>query len=276
MNLNLCLLLTNKRLDIKVFVSFLTMAVTQSSDFFVTLPSNSSLDYYRKNQPSNYKVKLPYPVSLNGKWEVGLAEITYLRSWPTISPNATFNYTSNGREVHRFVISEGYYETLDDLMEYMNNKMPKVARDNIKIRFNPRNNKTVVQLFNDAKIFWSDEQLRHIFGIRDYVHDKVAQKGDMQISKQLGPTALFVYMDIVGNSIVGDSSVPLLRIVPVEGSHGDSVTRTFDRLHYVPLRMNTFESIEVNISQDNGSMINFQFGTVIIKLHFRPRRLPYL
>ena len=41
-------------------------------------------------------------------------------------------------------------------------------------------------------------------------------------------SSLFVYTDIIHSRFVGDVKVPLLRIVGVEGQHGNFVTKTFD------------------------------------------------
>ena len=43
--------------------------------FYLTLPSNVSLDVFPDNKTSEYRVKLPQPVELDGNWEVGLYSI---------------------------------------------------------------------------------------------------------------------------------------------------------------------------------------------------------
>ncbi len=48
--------------------------------FYVTLPSNSSMDYY-DNTVSNFTTHLSIPIQLNGPNEVGLVEITYDHCW---------------------------------------------------------------------------------------------------------------------------------------------------------------------------------------------------
>ena len=51
------------------------------SNFFLTLPSNSSSKWFKDNKPQNYKVQLPQPLELEGKWEAALVELQYPRSW---------------------------------------------------------------------------------------------------------------------------------------------------------------------------------------------------
>ena len=56
----------------------------QNNGFFITLPSNSNVNLYPNNQPANFKVKLPQPINLAGKWEVALYEVTYPHNWHDI------------------------------------------------------------------------------------------------------------------------------------------------------------------------------------------------
>ena len=48
-------------------------------------------------------------------------------------------------------------------------------------------------------------------------------------------SSLYVYTDIIQSQYVGDVKVPLLPIVGVDGQHGKSVTKTFDRPQYLPI-----------------------------------------
>ena len=49
--------------------------------FYLHLPSNSSLDKFPSNTLTEYQVGLPQTVSLTGDWEVALTEIHYPHSW---------------------------------------------------------------------------------------------------------------------------------------------------------------------------------------------------
>ena len=47
------------------------------NEFYLTLPSNSSLADYPNNSSNNFKVRLPTPIRLNGaEWKVALASIS--------------------------------------------------------------------------------------------------------------------------------------------------------------------------------------------------------
>ena len=60
-------------------------------------------------------------------------------------------------------------------------------------------------------------------------------------------SSLFVYTNIIHSQYVGDVKVPLLRIVCVDGQHGKSVTKTFDRPQHLPVCRQTLDTIEIDI-----------------------------
>jgi hypothetical protein len=50
-----------------------------SESFFVTLPSDASINIFPANRQNHYHIKLPKPLDLQDKWEVALMEIIYPR-----------------------------------------------------------------------------------------------------------------------------------------------------------------------------------------------------
>lgn len=55
--------------------------MSQSSSFYVTLPSNGSKQYYADNTASVFRNQLTQPLQLEGRWEVALVEMQYPLSW---------------------------------------------------------------------------------------------------------------------------------------------------------------------------------------------------
>ena len=76
-----------------------------------------------------------------------------------------------------------------------------------------------------------------------------------------------MYCDVVEPRVVGDSLTPLLRIVPVEGEHGELVTRIYNNVHYVRVQRKTFQTLEVNIRDRTGKKVPFERGTLNVTLH---------
>ncbi|CAF1087738.1 unnamed protein product [Brachionus calyciflorus] len=49
--------------------------------FYVTLPSNCSMDLYQNNTLSEFAVQLKEPIRLDVQYEVAVVEFTYKHSW---------------------------------------------------------------------------------------------------------------------------------------------------------------------------------------------------
>ena len=86
---------------------------------------------------------------------------------------------------------------------------------------------------------------------------------------------MYVYTDIVDAQFVGDVKVPLLRIVNIDGEYGRNVQASFRNLQYVPVKVNSFETVEVNIKNDRNENVSFESGKSIVTLHFRQKRSQY-
>lgn len=63
----------------------------KTNDFFLTLPSNSSMKYFPDNTLSSFKVLLPrmFTLSSDFQWEIGLSEIQYPISLQTTTNDPT-------------------------------------------------------------------------------------------------------------------------------------------------------------------------------------------
>jgi hypothetical protein len=60
--------------------------------------------------------------------------------------------------------------------------------------------------------------------------------------------------------MVGNVQVPLLRIVSVEGRNGEMITRVFDPIQYCSLLQRRFQTVEIDIRDDTGSIVPFEKG----------------
>jgi hypothetical protein len=62
---------------------------------------------------------------------------------------------------------------------------------------------------------------------------------------------------------------PLLKVVPVEGSHGDNVMKEYITPQYMSELTNQFSNNNISIRDDSGEKIPFERGRVTATLHFR-------
>ena len=74
---------------------------------------------------------------------------------------------------------------------------------------------------------------------------------------------------------MGDTKAPLLRIVNRDVKSIGNIHRVFNLLLYVPLQKKTFDTIEIDMRTDFGTIVPFLSGKSFVVLEFRRVIRPY-
>jgi hypothetical protein len=82
--------------------------------FYVTLPSNSSFEYFPENTLNNYTTKL-HTLRLEGNYEVGLVEISYPQNW--IYNKDGFITFKIDKKIDTFKVKFQNYDTIKSVSE---------------------------------------------------------------------------------------------------------------------------------------------------------------
>ena len=248
------------------------------NEFYLTLPSNSSMDVYPTNTKTDFKTKLPNRIELDGKWEVGLVEIQYPHSWYNLAEGEEvvklwyFPINTPVQEL-TLTIPPGYYNTIEDLLNRIEDEIQLVTnatRKPVLLRYDEITRKVTIDCFDIQVEF--KEGLRRILGF-EIIRIKDGKTLATQTVDMDPLHSIYVYCDLLESRIVGDKMTQLLRVVPVEGKSGDMVTRTYENVHYVSLQLKSFEDVEINIRDDSGNYVPFERGTLNVTLHFRRQRV---
>ena len=247
---------------------------SSSTQFYVTLPSNSSMSLYPHNTLSSYTTRLIKQINLEGNWEVALTEIHYPFSWYNVSElNNSFTYSERGRLQTHARISHGFYKSVQEVIDAINREMTESARRNISITLDEHTGRVKIELRYGAYIYF-DDNLHRMLGLKyKSVYENV--EGHLPVDVNGGFYGMYVYCDIAENQLVGDVSAPLLRVVPVQTSgisQGDVVAHSFNTPHYVPVKIKNFEVIQMDIRTDTSEKVSFQRGKLTATLHFRRSR----
>ena len=143
-------------------------------------------------------------------------------------------------------------------------------KDELQLSFDTLNRKVTLHLQNKVKVYFSD--IRQMLGFSPNKVISRISTAEQAVDLEHGFHDLYVYCDVIQSQYVGDALVPLLRIVPIEGKDGERISKSFIRPQYLPVNRKQFESIEVNIKRDTGETVPFEFGRVLLTLHFRQSR----
>ena len=268
--------------------------------FYVTLPSNSSEQYFGKQPLCNYKTRLVKPVQLAvEEWEVGLAEIIYPHSWNNIR-NGSFKIKmmhDTEWKWKKVSVPIALYESPNQLVTEINIQVKAVLgtknHDKLYFSYSSLKRKLIVYLSHGYEVHFPSELAVALgFGDEDATlsnsretnnvvlingqetplkDQKKKIEGPFHVDLNRGLHTFFIYCNLVDYQFVGDANVPLLRAIPVSGSNGDVLVEKFQNIHYMDLSRSTFQEIEIHITDDTGANVPFEQGRVIVKLHFRKK-----
>ena len=80
-----------------------------ASEFYLVLPSNSSMVMHPNNTLAQYITNIPRRISLSGDWECGLTEIDYPHNWYNVR-NARLTVEHDGNVETDVCFEDGYYD----------------------------------------------------------------------------------------------------------------------------------------------------------------------
>ena len=240
-----------------------------------------------------------------------MVEIMFPKTWYNIERTTLLNpahvtikgMTSDNKPLYtsQVRLTPGYYNTIENLIEEINNGIAKNFRQSISfepndkaikgrvitelpdLRYNTINRKTTVYLPPSMSIKFS-ESLAYVFGLVETrqnpivnisATDNMLVKGHRTSDIAHGYHALYVYCDVLECGPVGDTQAPLLRIVNTDGEHGRIIHRSYEKARYLPLQKKHFDSLEIDIRTDTGVPVPFEHGSLVITLHFRQRKHAY-
>lgn len=246
-----------------------------SEQFYLTLPSNSSYDYFPNNTVAEYVTKLPNYIELTDHWQVALMEVHYPHTFNNIN-GETFKFTldpENTMPVVEASIRPGYYPNIKSLVSTINSIIGN--KNKIKLSYDRTTRKVKIDVKNGAQL-WLTEPFASILGFPHATHITKVIESSYAADINIAKSSLYIYCDIVEPQIVGDTTAPLLRIVQAEGQEGVMITKSFQNPLYVPVGKRSFDSLEISIRDDTGMKVPFCSGRSICTLHFKRSESSYI
>lgn len=263
-------------------------------DFYVTLPSNASMDYYPDNGPSRFTTRMPHEWRLTGEWVVGISEIIFPHTMQHVPENGARNFvelhTFTGNKLEsakpryseiRTSIKSGVYQDLQTLLDEINTA--SAVKGHLWFERDNGGHVNVTKACDCADTdhrFGLARVLCKILGFRYNEREEPfmlgsdgSRRSDHPAALSNGlPSVMFVYTDLCEAHVTGDVQTPLLRVVPVDVSkyeYGCTRLRTFPTIKYIPLLKSAFDTIEILIRDEFGEPLLFDHGTLTVTLHFK-------
>ena len=269
-------------------------------DFYIVLPSNVPANDDVTNKTSCYRTYFPSPLELNEQWEVALVQINYPHSWFNVSGIVSViklkkNSTNHANPIFSETdveIPSKYYETVEELVKAIDGLFKRLGMKST-IEISPTD-KVILKIYPlegvkfhrilaamlgfQKRKFYNPVIEQYVLGT-DPIFDPPAiarnkrnteiyvseYKSDLRIAQY----NIYVYCDILKLTLVGDTYVPLLHSIAIDDSPGKYISKEFLNPHYIPLQYGFISNIQIRLCDDIGENIRFEWGKVIVKLHFR-------
>jgi len=251
--------------------------------FTITLPSNSSVEYFPANTVQHYTTQLVQPIELVGSWEVAMTDILFTRRWHNVTrEEGKFHFRPTADAPwYDCQMHAGFYDKPEELLKSIKGVMAMTMGDTqeprrVNFLYSTVTKKITIIIRNGAHLRLTPG-MSHLLGFAGQLNfggDQVTYIASQPCDMDRGFYALYIYCDLIESVLVGDTRVPLLKIVPVKGLDGTVITKTYQNPQYHSLRQKNFSTVEIDIRDDTGRPVPFEQGRVVATLHFRQRR-PY-
>ncbi|GFV79349.1 uncharacterized protein TNCV_272261 [Trichonephila clavipes] len=123
------------------------------------------------------------------------------------------------------------------------------------------NNKVKVHI-PQTSILNLQDGLRDLLGFKKATLQGGSHISDYPLELDGGITEIYIYSDIIESHFVGDTTAPLLRIIPVMSAK-DQIVVNYQRPSYFLLRNNYIDCIEIELKSSSGDGIIFTSGKTL-------------
>ena len=93
----------------------------------IQLMSSSSKDYFPENEPGNFRVQLPKPLTFSQNSEVALLRLRYPKTWKNIDAEDCFIYSTLGPINVTIQLTARNYRSSRELVDELNTVVKKTS-----------------------------------------------------------------------------------------------------------------------------------------------------
>lgn len=198
------------------------------SDFYITLPSNASMNYYPTNTQSSYRTKLISPLILNGEWEIGLVEIFFPRNWFNIGNhnNDYVIYTKTQKSVQvenkEYVISFNYNpkESMANFFQTLNKDIETLLNNENSVSWTVDNQKqkVTINLERGFEIYISKEHAAKFLYILHLADEDIYIKTPTDMPYRISTEEWGGYFKIINKNPL-NVTVHKIPLTPIKEGH---------------------------------------------------------
>jgi len=246
------------------------------SRFYMTLPSNISMDCYPDNSVARFTTKLNGAIELEGDWEVGLTKISFYSDVENVSDgHCCYTIHIEDRFLRKITLDTKHYATIRDLVRIMNAKQQmSIGKVDLFVEFFVSNGKIGMTFEYQSQVKLTVDFSPDFVRLSGLCSDESYVTGEDVISERepnltSNIHSVYIYCDLLEHVPVGDTNAPLLRMVNKSTKLEGNVHGVFNLTLYVPLQKKCFDTVEIDMMIDTGVPVPFLSGKSFVVLEFR-------
>ena len=231
---------------------------------------------------SSFKTRLNPTLQLDKdkKYEIALVNLETYYSFPNIDKtNKEFVYSSdNGNSWVRINIPEGSYE-IDDINNTIQHEMEKRGHNDpinedyyINISANSNTLKSVLIIEQDYQVYFNGKaSLAKVLGFTPDIYMSGFHESE-NVVNILSINSILVNIDIISGSYVNGTMKNTIYSFFPKVSPGYKIIETPVNLVYLPITLDTIDSLAVSITDQDDHLHNLRNEKLMIRFHIREAR----
>lgn len=237
--------------------------------------------------PSKQMKKSFFRFSVNGKLLLDKIEFSYLQSAKTQDIlkiiNETIKAHAISKDIHNTIHDTPYADDISHKL--IVDKLPSLSlmedpvKKTKKVGIYPGSVNCGSNETYRLNVIFTDKNFLSLLGFdQDQYFEDIKDPNDIirakdTHDKSYNNNLLFIYCDIIGEHRVGDALANSIRVVPLPKENEPKMAaHTFNKPIYFPVKHNRISSISIILTDETGSSIALDYGTVYLTLHFRPQK----
>ena len=247
-------------------ISYLLTGIDVFSKYAYVVPlknksSGTLLEVFKKLFPQNKNNPLFIQTDLG-------TEFTNKKVQNYLKKVGIIFFTSHNQDIKASIIErKQIYINEENLIKHLNTRF----EDNI-FYYSPITRRVTINLSIDRSTLALSEELADILGgFTTSIEGPALIEGSKSFEFEKFKN-IYVYCNIIEYRNVGDTKVPLLRVVPIVDKTQSVVYKIFEKPHYIPLTRHCFNTVEISLNTDTGKKPSFLPGNTVVTLHIRPQK----
>jgi len=244
-----------------------------ASEFFVMMSSEDSLDFFPENTPSDFYVRLPYLLMLDGDWFISINQIWMPKMWYNVQ-DTTIEFKKYKEETEVVYeaketthITGGYYESVGNLIEEINRCTAKDSVHYSVMGYDSLRHKVTIDVLKGYELELSKE-LSTILGASG---TRFRGKNMLSMCPDLSryESIAYIYIDVIEGQLSGGGVCNVIKMMNTYDSRfGDNIYDNIET-NFARIASDRFDTVHITVKNRFGATIKQEGGVTILQLHFR-------